>query len=195
MRAHFLTLGLLAAALLTSCASGGSGSSEPPPEWNAAGEVRETTNRRVVYYDPSGTALILVNEGNPWRKTPEGQARLALWDLVPGARERSQGYKVLSEANMQALLQALENKGLGRLATPFEPGDEDLFTRGRTQGYRGIVYVEDGDRRVKAEGYKPNGAADAVGRDRFVVFNELRLTVLYMHSSVTLSETPRFRLR
>lgn len=182
--------------LVVGCGSSGArrAPSETPPEWTND-PTPLTVARRVIAYDPrgrgDGTLLILVNEGNPDRATPEGQQRIALSGVARG----SHGYKVLSERRMDELLAALEVKGFSRRAQPFVAGDERFFGQTNGDRFRGIVFVEIGEQRSKVVGYRPMGGEDLVGRAAFDDFNEVKGTVLVFSRDQDWTEVPHFRIR
>jgi hypothetical protein len=144
-------------------------------------------DRRIIAYQhrPPLVYFILVNEGHRGRATPEGQQRIAL-------NNPHQSYKVLSEVEMDALLESLENRGFARGATAFVPGDEQYF---QPQGvgsdrYRGIVYVEEQGVRRKLLGYRPAGPADVDGASMYELFIDAKALCVRWFRDQPRSEQP-----
>ena len=162
------------------------GASNPTKEKRSStGSEEAAVPRRVVLFVPrTGVMMILVNEHHPWRKTRKGRLRLALG-------KPQQGYKVLTDRQMDALVESLKRRSLSRFATPFEKGDEDYFRRRPDDArYRGILYLEEGSRRLKVLSFRPYGPEDMNGQERLRAFIDFKALVYRWYNSRVETEVP-----
>ncbi len=155
----------------------------PPPE---AAAPSPRGDRRIIYFQArEGVTLILVNEGHSGRSSNKGRLSIAMNDPRGS-------YKVFADAEMDALLKSMEDRGLARLQVAFEPGDEDYLSpdRAAPDRYRGILYLEEAGRRTKVLGFRPNGKDDVLGQDRYRVFTELKALVTLWYREKNIAESP-----
>lgn len=196
------TLLALSSLLLVACAGTGSGGSDRNggSAWNQPPRVKTSNpgeggpgrNRHVVLHLPATAQsaaaldLVLVDEGHEDRRSPKGRLRLALG-------QPQLGYKVLASNEMDALMESLRNKGLQRVIEPFQRGDERYFDEASlgAPGYRGMIYLDVDGRKTKVLGWKPRGADDKSGQERYLVFRDLKSLVLNWYRSRSASEMPQ----
>ena len=170
-------LSLLALLVLVSCQGGGSRGGSGLPDVKRRVSEPSRGDRRVVMFQKQSstragqaqtvvTRIIAVNEGHSYRATPEG--RLALADGDP-----NQGYVVLSEQNMENLLQSIENRGFSEVCSPMQPGDEIYLSGRADDSVSGAVMVEvDGNRRILV-GRRPRRDPSLIAPYR--VYTELKV--------------------
>ncbi len=172
MLRNTLLASIIAVCSLTIACSGTGGSSgrssTDTPE--ARKSTPSGTDSRVMMYQSKNDVLmIFVNESHSWRKSRDGRLAIALQD-------GSRSYFVISDDEMDALIQSIDARGYSTKATPFVQGDEQFIsTRARDiPRYQGIVYVERGNSKTKMLGYRPNGQNDVAGQRDLMLFTEVK---------------------
>ena len=154
---------------------------QPQPKAAAA-----TGDARVMLYEPkTDNLLIMVNESHSGRKTEAGRINLALGD-------RSRAYKILTDVQMGALLESLENNGFRSAESRFEPGDEQYLTTASRDlpNYKGIVFVERGGARSKALGFRPASRNDPAAVGRLKTFTDMKPIIMHWFGGTSMSELP-----
>jgi hypothetical protein len=164
-----------------------SGESErPSPRPPPAPRPRDFPDTRVMFYQPKGDLLmILVNEAHSGRATESGRVALALG-------ESNRAYKILSDAQMDALLKSLANAGYDVNADEFVLGDEQYLakTAGEIPRYQGIISVEQGPSKTKLLGFRRASEGDALGLKRYQAYTVLKSLVQKWFGDSSQSEFP-----
>jgi hypothetical protein len=197
MKMKFATelLLVLALALMSmGCDSTGSTGGGGPASASARPGVSETANPeavyqsiddcRVVLYQPKTRAsMILVNRAHSKRATAKGRLDLALG-------RKSGGYNVLSDRQIDELLEAMKVRNANVLEEPFSREDERYLNAGPNDisGYKGIIVVENGGQRTKYVGLKPGN--DPVLAAKYRVFVDLKLLIAAIYRSTGPIEMP-----
>jgi hypothetical protein len=143
-------------------------------------------NSRVMFYQPKGDLLlILVNENHTGRTTEAGRLELALNDA-------NRAYKILTDAQMEALLQSLVAQGYDQNATDFVPDDAQYLTAASADlpRYQGLISVERGGSKTKVLGYRRSSEGDAIGLRRYQSYTQLKALVQKWFGDSSRSEYP-----
>lgn len=188
-----IVLVLLVATLpLASCSTSGDGAGSADAKIDAPAATDMTAeavnnvvrDARVVLYQPqTGAAMILVNARHVGRDTLEGRRALALG--LP-----NQGYKVLSDLQMDALLESLEAAGAASIAEPGSPADYQMIGQRGDQArlFKGLIVVENDGRMVRYVGRPARG--DMALAERLQTFVNLKGLVARWEQANSLLELP-----
>lgn len=164
-----------------------SGESErPSPRRAPAARPQNFPDTRVMFYQPKGDLLmIIVNEGNSNRATEAGRVALALG-------ESNRAYKILSDAQMDALLASLSAAGYDVNSSDFVQGDEQYLAKSAADipRYQGIVSVEQGSSKTKLLGFRRASEGDALGLKRYEAYTKLKGLVQNWFGDSSMSEFP-----
>ena len=185
-----ILVGLLCALVLSSCQSSpksernaGSGSSEesssadlaPKTPANPPAVLNKIKNCRVLSYDPrTGATIILVNRGHAWRATEKGQ-------LAITNGQRSTTYNVLSDKQMDSLIETMKKRKMAFLREEFSERHVALLKKRSRSGdsFKGLIIIENDGRRYSYIAKRPRGKQDLMGHQKYAIFRDLREAVFY----------------
>ncbi|MEZ6194220.1 MAG: hypothetical protein R3F20_00605 [Planctomycetota bacterium] len=197
MPATTLRLALIALVALTfGCGSTGSSgggraaarsdesTGAAPIDPNAEAVYNSIRDCRVILYQPKTRAfMIMVNRDHEKRATETGRLDLALG-------RRSGGYNVLSDRQIDAVLETLKSRGGDLLRTPFTREDERYLQAGPDSipHYKGIIVIENGGERWKYLGVAPQN--DPLLAEKYRIFSDLKLAVATYYGGTGPMEQP-----
>lgn len=152
---------------------------------NPAAQYQDIDDCRVILYQPKNrTSMILVNRAHSKRDSLKGRQDLAL-----GLRDG--GYNVLSDQQIDELLEAMKVRNGALIASPFSRADERYLNAGPGDigGYKGVIVVENGGQRTKYLGMSPQG--NPALAQKYQIFADLKLLVATVYSASGPVEMPQ----
>ncbi len=179
---------VLLISLLAACQSGSGGSNGSDSARSARGGAAPAEDRiaenppavhnrvrncRIISYDPRTQAtIILINAAHAWRETEQGQLNITNGN-------RNQTYKVLTDLQIDSLLETLEQRGSKALRENFDERHAALLGRRAQEGdaFKGIIILENDGRRDSFIARRPSGANDAMGVERYRIYSDLRQAI------------------
>ncbi len=184
MRISLLFLLCLASVTLSGCESTSGRSTAARKSGQSTTTHHRISNFRAVLRQASSDAtFILVDEGHVLRKTREGRKRLAL-------NSSQQAYKALTPENIDGLLTMFGEANAAIVQEPWVKGDEKLIAKplSKQGGVRGVILVENNGQRYKLIGRRPQGAEDAIGRQKYMTFSKLKRIFFYWDTATSRAE-------
>ena len=146
----------------------------------------QAPNSRVMLYQPKGDLLlVIVNESHTGRTTEAGRLDLSLGDP-------NRAYKILTDAQMEALLETMVAQGYDQNASDFVPDDAQYLNASSADlpRYQGMISVERGGRKTKVLGFRKSSEGDAIGARRYQSYAKLKAVVQKWFGDSSRSEYP-----
>ena len=143
------------------------------PAYDAPAVHNPIRNCRVLLYDPRTEAtIVLVNKKHAWRRSEKGQLA-----ITNGKRGRT--YKVLTDRQMDSLLETFKQRGSGQLKERFQQRHASLLRHKAMKGdaFKGIIIVENNGQRHSYIARRPQGRQDTTGIRKYEIFRDMRAAV------------------
>ena len=147
---------------------------------NARAVHNRISDARVMLYQPraSSGALIMVN--NRHGGLAKRPSRLAIAQGNPRT-----GFKRISDLQMDALIQSLENRDGAVIRESYSRQHDRMLTakHGQIPGFHGIIVVENDGQRWAYVGRRPQGRGDAVGAQKYKIFRDLKVVTSHFYNA------------
>ncbi|MEE9394491.1 MAG: hypothetical protein V3W41_18505 [Planctomycetota bacterium] len=151
---------------------------------NAEAVFGTIRNARIILYQPiTRTTMILVNHDHQLRESLKGRQRLALGI-------KGQGYKVLSDRQIDALLKSMASENAKVIRQPASREDFRYLRTGPGDipDFKGIILVENNGSLIKYVGIRPNN--DPVKAKKLQIYVNLKTLVARWHQANSQVELP-----